>query len=372
MECKYRDLANYLEEQIQNGLFVEGSFLPGERSLCEQFELSRVTVRNGLNVLVKKHRVKAVPGQGYQVLGKRSLAFRHRTHLIGSVFPAPTRLLENNPYISTAYQQMLGINRALDKSGYFQTFINSKDNLLEERECIRQLVNIGVDGLLVMPSFTKGSFFSTKHDAGNYAFFQELQQKGLPIVLMDRQLLGMGIPGVFNDDIRGGQLQTEYFLNRGYRKIIYFEQADSQLGHLRLTGYWQRMKNAGLEPIQQDPDIILDPQHWPPPNSQIDEAIRQILPQITEDTGFITSYVLTPSLDKYFPEHKWNNHRVEWCCYDIPASVGQRPYPCMIRPMEKVGEMACRKLLKYLQNENMTEKDSVDLLPPTLCFPNEL
>ena len=116
MDSKYRELAAFLKKEIDSGAYAEGSFLPGERILCEQFNMSRGTVRNGLNVLVKENRIKAVTGQGYQVLGARPLAFRKASHLIGGVFPATPLLQENNPYISTPFQLINGINRLLDNS----------------------------------------------------------------------------------------------------------------------------------------------------------------------------------------------------------------------------------------------------------------
>ncbi|NMA42950.1 MAG: GntR family transcriptional regulator [Oligosphaeraceae bacterium] len=372
MACKYRELAEYLEEQIDSGIFCEGSFLPGERALCEQFQLSRVTVRKGLNLLVEACRIRAIPGQGYQVLGERSMAFRRRTHLIGGVFPTTTQLQHNNPYVSTPYQLMLGINKALNKSGYCLTFVNSMDNLLEERESIRKLIKLGVDGLLIMPSFTQGAFRSMKHDLGNYPFFLELYQNGLPIVLMDRQLIGTGIPAVFNDDIMGGRMQAEYFLKRGYRRVIYFETASSQTGHFRHAGYCLAMEDAGLKPLQITPEIPIEPERWDFPDSQGDDAIRQLLPQITEDTGLITTYRLAAFFDKFFPGHRFGKHRVEWCCYDIPSMGLQQPYPYMLRPTEKIGELAAKRLLAILQNDHMTEAKSkqVDMLSPTLCLPN--
>ena len=39
MDSKYRELAAFLKKEIDSGAYAEGSFLPGERILCEQFNM---------------------------------------------------------------------------------------------------------------------------------------------------------------------------------------------------------------------------------------------------------------------------------------------------------------------------------------------
>ena len=56
-----------LEERIATGIYEEGSKLPPERTLAEEFGVSRPSVRVALNILIAKQVLEARQGDGYYV-----------------------------------------------------------------------------------------------------------------------------------------------------------------------------------------------------------------------------------------------------------------------------------------------------------------
>lgn len=56
-----------LEERIAEGIYEEGGKIPPERTLAEEFGVSRPSVRVALNVLVAKQVLEARQGDGYYV-----------------------------------------------------------------------------------------------------------------------------------------------------------------------------------------------------------------------------------------------------------------------------------------------------------------
>jgi GntR family transcriptional regulator, transcriptional repressor for pyruvate dehydrogenase complex len=60
-------LVSYLEEQIVSGRLAEGSKLPSERVIAEEYGLSRPTVREALRDLAGRGLVEIVPGRGAYV-----------------------------------------------------------------------------------------------------------------------------------------------------------------------------------------------------------------------------------------------------------------------------------------------------------------
>lgn len=60
----YLQLADSLIEQIKNGTFSEGSLLPSERELCEEYGISRTTVRQALQKLSQEGYVNSIQGKG--------------------------------------------------------------------------------------------------------------------------------------------------------------------------------------------------------------------------------------------------------------------------------------------------------------------
>nr|HID14437.1 GntR family transcriptional regulator [Anaerolineae bacterium] len=60
----YQQLKALLATQIADGLLQPGTPLPSERQLCDQFDVSRVTVREALRELSHEGLIHTVPGRG--------------------------------------------------------------------------------------------------------------------------------------------------------------------------------------------------------------------------------------------------------------------------------------------------------------------
>ncbi len=54
----------YIAEKIDSGEWKPGTKIPSEREISEQFQISRVTVRQALNNLANEGRIKRIQGQG--------------------------------------------------------------------------------------------------------------------------------------------------------------------------------------------------------------------------------------------------------------------------------------------------------------------
>lgn len=60
----YLQLKDILVSQIVDGRLKSGDALPSERQLCEEFNLSRTTVREALRELIQVGMIRTVPGRG--------------------------------------------------------------------------------------------------------------------------------------------------------------------------------------------------------------------------------------------------------------------------------------------------------------------
>ena len=63
-EPPYYQLANILRDQIATGLLRTGDRVPSEAQLCEQYEISPMTARRALNILLDEGLVTAARGRG--------------------------------------------------------------------------------------------------------------------------------------------------------------------------------------------------------------------------------------------------------------------------------------------------------------------
>ncbi|MCF6358747.1 MAG: GntR family transcriptional regulator [Draconibacterium sp.] len=70
-ELKYIAVRNFLKEQIQQGTFGVGDFLPSENELCRKFSITRTTARKALDELLKEGFIEKKHGKGSCVIERR-------------------------------------------------------------------------------------------------------------------------------------------------------------------------------------------------------------------------------------------------------------------------------------------------------------
>ncbi|MBR5307024.1 MAG: GntR family transcriptional regulator [Oscillospiraceae bacterium] len=67
----YIQLAEQLEEDINNKIYADGEKLPSENQLCEKYGVSRITIRRALEKLEEKNLLFSVHGKGTYVQRKK-------------------------------------------------------------------------------------------------------------------------------------------------------------------------------------------------------------------------------------------------------------------------------------------------------------
>jgi len=68
---KYLNVRNYLKQQIQQGTYNPGDFIPSENELCRQFSITRTTVRKAFDELIKEGFIERIHGKGSRVKERR-------------------------------------------------------------------------------------------------------------------------------------------------------------------------------------------------------------------------------------------------------------------------------------------------------------
>ena len=370
MASKYTLLADSLEQSIAAGEYAEGNFLPGERVLCDRYQVSRVTVRSALKLLVRKKKIVPIVGAGYKVLGQSGHFHQPRSHLIGGIFPG-SAVASEFMYVPSILSHMIAENLGGE---YNLVLANSGDNLLREREIVQRLIDARVEGLIIMPSYSGGARHTVQHETGNYALFLELYRQGVPVVLVDRSLTALNnvsqtLPAVYSDVIACGEMLVDEVVKRGFRNIIFNGDLDSRVSFLRHFGYCNAMKRHGLTPIEVIPRYEITVESCDEIPDECASEVRRLLETVDTDTAFITNAFLVPILEKFCPEHRRKGHRVEWICCEYRAGWGNRPmmsYPCAVRPMAEMGARAAKKMLALLAGDLSAACE--EYLPPEIKY----
>lgn len=103
-EPAYIQLVNLIRKQIADGHFPPGSKLPSEAQLCRDYDVSHMTVRRAINVLIDSDIVNTAQGKGTFVkpinLGSVSFPLQEIVDLFKDKERTSVRLLEVNTRLS--------------------------------------------------------------------------------------------------------------------------------------------------------------------------------------------------------------------------------------------------------------------------------
>ena len=126
----------------------------------------------------------------------------------------------------------------LRQEGYSLIFVNSNDDYKQDLSLLKNLVNRGVDGLLLTVAND-----SIKHKSSYESLLKRLNT---PFVMVDRTIGNPNHPQVFFDNKLGGYMATQYLIEKGYKKIACLSTKDISVNGLyRYEGYVKALEQAG-------------------------------------------------------------------------------------------------------------------------------
>ncbi len=137
-------------------------------------------------------------------------------------------------------QEELAENDTIMLLSWNHRTLNQADETLE-RQIIHQMVDRRVEGILLRPS-------SEEFDR---PYFEEIQERKIPLILVDRQLSRLETDFVGTDDHRGGRQAAEYLVSCGHRRMLF-------VGNSHLVSS-SRLREAGFrEVLSESPHASCD------------------------------------------------------------------------------------------------------------------
>jgi LacI family transcriptional regulator len=139
----------------------------------------------------------------------------------------------SNPFYASCAQ---GVARVARRRGYSVVLSASDEGLQEEREYVELLVRQRIAGLLLVPA------------AGDHGYLSSERSRGLPIVALDRPLVGVDSDCVIVENEAGMRAMTAHLVAHGCRRIaILCGSPDIYTYGTRLQGYRRALKTAGID-----------------------------------------------------------------------------------------------------------------------------
>lgn len=182
-----------------------------------------------------KHRVQALAQQvNYQPNHLAAGLRKGKSKLLGVIVP----------FIDGRFFALVikGVELAASRAGFKVIICQSNEDVVHERQNIETLLSAQVEGILVSISRTTRDF----------AHFEKVQQRGIPLVFFDRILVGTKVNAVVVDDYAGAFLATKHLLEQGCRRIGHFA-GPQHLGIYahRRQGYLDALRQHGLPEVEE-------------------------------------------------------------------------------------------------------------------------
>jgi len=180
-----------------------------------------------INIKTKKLVLKIAKELGY-IRNAAAVALRtKKTGTVGVVIED-----NRNPF----YAEVLnGMEVAAREKNYHIIFANTQRDYKKEEEAINLLLAKRVDGLLIAPVQDRDDDINS------------LVEANIPFVVVGRDFENIELDAVYNDEVKGGFLATEYLIKKGHKRIalidgfLYKSPAKG-----RLEGYKKALKKYGI------------------------------------------------------------------------------------------------------------------------------
>ncbi|MCG8346515.1 MAG: GntR family transcriptional regulator [Chloroflexales bacterium] len=229
----YLQLADYLRRQIDIGALKPYDRLPPEIDLAANLAVSRGTVRQALDLLVKQGLLQRIPGKGTFVTEPD---LRPGAQLIGIVVPYLRDSLTSD--------MLRGAENTLRRNNYSLIFCHSEGDLALEYEQIKRLMREGVSGMILFPLAV----------AEEAMLLTRILSANIPLVLLDRRLPGVKADCVLVDNMGGAYRAVEHLIELGHRHIACIRSPDQPSSVLdRVRGYEQALRDEGILPLAAVP-----------------------------------------------------------------------------------------------------------------------
>jgi LacI family transcriptional regulator, galactose operon repressor len=307
--------------------------------VARELSVSKATVSlaiNGSPLVAKKTRQKIlhkIEELGYVYNRGAAGLSTGKTQIIGLAVHDIT-----NPYFS---EVCAAIESILSQNQRMSFLCNTSESLERQRRFFTTLVEHGADGMILCPA--------AGTDMGS---LQPLIRRGIPTVLLTRDVEGVELDFVGNDDTLSLKLVTDHLIRLGHRRIAMLGGGQqTSTSEKRRTGYFLAMQENG---ISVDPALVVDCDTNPP---AAEKATRRILARNDRPSAIVsyTDQVALGAISGLFSMGLKPGKDIAVAgCDDIPEA-GRAYVQLTTARIQKwaIGETAANLLIKRVSNPDL-------------------
>ncbi|MFE6073780.1 GntR family transcriptional regulator [Paenibacillus sp. NPDC057886] len=244
----YERIFEALRERIEGQQYKVGERVPSEKELCDEFGVSRITTKKALEMLANEQFIVRQPGRGSFVTGMVQEEPNKLAHLV-STRDQDRKLLIG--LVITNFSDMYGtellygMEEASREHDCFLVLRRSFGIPEQEEQCIRELLELGVDGLIIFPA--QGEYFSEE--------ILKLVIHKVPFVMIDRYLKGIPASSISTDNVAAAREGTNFLFSLGHQNIAFLTQPPANT-----TPIEERIE--GILEAHQDQGVLVNRDLW--------------------------------------------------------------------------------------------------------------
>ncbi|MGL4452971.1 MAG: GntR family transcriptional regulator [Sarcina sp.] len=363
-EYLYEKIYSDLIKKIEDGTYKIGDKIPTEQELTKEYNVSRMTIKCAIKMLVDEGYIERLSGVGSFVkkgssrLGENekcleldSLKKEGRSNMIGFIL--------GGLWSSYGIETFDGIYDRADELGYDLIMKKSYGIIEKERDALNRLIEMGVDGIIIAP--VHGEYYSQE--------LLKLFVDKFPLVFIDRYLEGINIPVVSTDNIKASKDAVNYFINKGHKNIgiVTTKDGDASTLNERKMGYIDALIENDIERRRE---YIFD-QHMNyftegDVEGQYDEYIDNLCVYFQENkdlTAVFTTEYHTANIIKIALEKLGKKVRddIEVICFDQPKiEIGKYEFTFVEQNQKEMGRIAMDMIIDVINGEETPKKTFIE------------
>lgn len=237
---QYKKIYEDVLAKINSGQYLPGDKLPSEKELAEEYNVSRITSKQALEMLATQGMVIRRAGLGTFVseLSERGTSFVET--LMEQVEEDKTKPISIG-VIFDSFDYAFGcdllksIEWECGKNNILMYLKCTYEDIEKEKKAIEELLRLKVSGLLIM--CVQNEIFDDK--------ILRCSLDNFPVVLVDRTMAGVAIPCVTTDNYKASKELTDKLFDAGHTHICFVSHINHQTPTIKAR--FQAFVDSNLE-----------------------------------------------------------------------------------------------------------------------------
>ncbi|MFH2068461.1 MAG: GntR family transcriptional regulator [Candidatus Omnitrophota bacterium] len=229
----YIQVRENLRSQIESGEIKPLESLPNEADLCNQYQVSQITIKKSLSDLQNEGYITRIKRKGTFVTFNKSQGRRKEDLRVGTKSLAFIVPDVEDIFISEICR---GIEKAATGFGYRVLILNSDRNIEKEAANIGLLEKSDIEGAVIFPFW--GRF--------NALQIFNLKKRKFPFVLIDRYFRDIQTDLVVVDNFNGALQAVGHLSSQGHKKIAHIMGVECTANEDRFEGYRAALQKADI------------------------------------------------------------------------------------------------------------------------------